>query len=162
MRLGILSDTHDKLDRTIQAVALLREAGVDALVHCGDLTGPAIVEACAVLPCWFVYGNNDADSVPALRRAAAEFGPTCLEWGGIFEWGGKRIGVVHGHLGSDVRRVLSAQPHFLLTGHSHQRGDTMAGPVRRINPGALHRAAEFSAAILNVETGGLQWLSIAR
>src|SRR5688500_15748097 len=78
MRLGILADTHDELARTQLAVRLLREAGAEALVHCGDLAGPPIVEALAVLPCWFVFGNHDADNVPALRRAAAEFGPVCL------------------------------------------------------------------------------------
>ncbi len=38
MRLGILSDTHDELERTRVAIALLRRAGAEALIHCGDLS----------------------------------------------------------------------------------------------------------------------------
>ena len=49
MILGILSDTHDRLARTERAVAALVAAGADALIHCGDLTGPDIVHACAEL-----------------------------------------------------------------------------------------------------------------
>ena len=104
MRIGILSDTHNQLERTQRAVAILQNAGVDALVHSGDLANSAIVEVCAVLPCWFVWGNHDADSVPELQRAAVEFGVNCLGWGGVVEWADKRVGMVHGHMGSDVRR----------------------------------------------------------
>ena len=43
MRIGILSDTHDQIARTTRAVVLLRAEGAEALVHCGDLTGPEIV-----------------------------------------------------------------------------------------------------------------------
>ena len=34
MRLGILSDTHDPMERARRAVGMLREAGADVLVHC--------------------------------------------------------------------------------------------------------------------------------
>ncbi len=60
MRLGILSDTHNELARTRMAVQLLCDEGAEALVHCGDLSSPPIVAACAVLPFWFVFGNHDA------------------------------------------------------------------------------------------------------
>lgn len=161
MRLGILSDTHNELDRTQVAVQLLRDAGADAIVHCGDLASPPIVAACAILPCWFVYGNHDADSVPALQRAADEFGAVCLGWGGVVELAGKRIGVAHGHMTTDVRRVLAEQPDYLLSGHAHYPGDAIVGSVRRINPGALHRTDEFTVALLELESGRLQLLRVA-
>lgn len=134
MRLGILSDTHDELTRTRIAVHLLRDAGAEELVHCGDLASPAIVEALAVLPAWIVFGNHDADMVPALQRAAAEFGPVCLGWGGVVDLGGKRVGVAHGHMTTDVRRVLAEQPEFLLSGHSHFRGMSWSAACGGSNP----------------------------
>ena len=96
MRLGILSDTHDELARTRLAVDLLRDAGAEVLIHCGDLASPPIVQALAVLPCWFVFGNHDADTVPMLQIAAAEYGPVSLGWGGVVELGGRRVGVAQG------------------------------------------------------------------
>lgn len=162
MRLGILSDTHDELARTRLALQVLREAGADAVVHCGDLASPPIVEALAVLPAWFVFGNHDADSVPGLLQAAKQFGPDCLGWGGAFELEGRRIGVAHGHITADVRRVLSEQPDFLLSGHSHFPSDEIIGKVRRINPGALHRADVFTVAVLELKSGELKMLRVEK
>lgn len=160
MRLGILSDTHDELARTRLAVQMLRDAGAEALVHCGDLSSPPIVQALAGLPAWFVFGNHDSDMVPALRRAAEEFGPVCLGWGGVIEVGGRRVGVAHGHMTADVRKVLAELPEFLLSGHSHFPSDAVVGSVRRINPGALHRADRFTVAVLELASGGLQVLRV--
>jgi putative phosphoesterase len=160
MLLGILADTHDELARTRQTVRLLRDEGAEALIHCGELASPPIVAACAVLPCWFVFGNHDADSVPLLRQAAMDFGAVCLGWGGVVELDSKRIGVAHGHMTSDVRRVLAGQPDYLLSGHSHLASDAVVGTVRRINPGALHRADELTVALLDLHSGKLQLLAV--
>src|SRR5262245_18066166 len=162
MRLGILADTHDQLARTLTAVELLRAAGVEALVHCGDLASPPILAACAALPCYFTFGNHDADSVPALRRAAGRCGAVCLGWGGVVELGGKRVGVTHGHMTADVRRVRAEATDFLLSGHAHYPSDTMDGSVRRINPGALHRTDEYTVAVLDTTSGELRLLTVPR
>jgi uncharacterized protein len=129
-------------------------------VHCGDLIGPEVLAACAAIPCRFVFGNHDADNVPTLRQTADRVGAVCLGWGGVVSLGGKRVAVTHGHLTVDVRRVLAERPDFLLTGHSHISGDSMVGPSRRINPGALHEADEFTVAVLDLESGGLRWLRV--
>ena len=160
MRLGILSDTHDQIDRTRRAVGLLRDAGADVLIHCGDLASPAVVALLAGLPAWFVFGNHDADSVPYLRRAAREAGVGCLDWGGAVEVAGKRVAVTHGHMSADVRYLLADGPDYLLSGHTHVAAFTDVGAVRRINPGALHRADEFTVALLEVETGSLRFLAV--
>jgi putative phosphoesterase len=162
MRLGILSDTHDQLARTRRAVELLLAEGADVLVHCGDLTGPELVTPCAVLPCYFTFGNNDADNVPELRRAIAEVGAVCLEWGGEVTLAGKRVAVTHGHMHTDVRRLLAARPDYLLSGHSHIPADQRHDLTRRINPGALDRADEFTVALLDLETDEVQFLSVSR
>lgn len=70
MLIGIVSDTHNHLERTVVAVELLRSEGAEALIHCGDLTGPEVVALCGKIPAYFVFGNND-DNLPALRKAIA-------------------------------------------------------------------------------------------
>jgi putative phosphoesterase len=162
MKIGILSDTHDQLDRTQRAVRALQAAGAEALIHCGDLTRPKIVTACAVLPCHFVFGNNDVDDVPSLRAAMAEAEAVCLEWGGTVTLAGKRLAVTHGHITAHVRRLLAEQPEYLCTGHSHIAHDWRDGPTRRINPGALYRAAEYSVAVLDLATDTLEFIPILR
>jgi uncharacterized protein len=160
MLLGILSDTHDELDRTRLAVRLLCAAGAEALVHCGDVTTPPVLAACAALPCWFVFGNHDSDGVPYLRRVGIELGAVCLEWGGVVELGGRRVGVTHGHLTSDLRHVLAARPEILFSGHTHFAFDHTEGGVRRINPGALHRADTFGVVLLDLASGELRTLEV--
>jgi putative phosphoesterase len=160
MRLGILADTHDEVARTRRAVELLRAGGAEALVHCGDLNSPAIVALLAGMPAWFVLGNHDSDAVPHLQRAAAENGVVCLGWGGAVELAGKRVGVAHGHMTTDVRRVLALRPDYLLSGHSHLASDRTENGVRRINPGALHRADEYTVALLDVESGEARSLRV--
>lgn len=168
MLLGILSDTHDHPNRTRRAVGLLRQAGAEALVHCGDLTTPEIVRALAGLPSWFVFGNNDVwgrgdvESAEKLQAAAEESGVGCLEWGGVIELAGKRLAVTHGHLGGEERQLLATQPDYFLSGHTHIRQDRRRGGTRLINPGALHRVAEFTVATLNLVTDELQFLSVPR
>jgi putative phosphoesterase len=162
MLLGILSDTHDRLARTAAAVTRLRAEGAEALAHCGDLTGPAAVAACAALPCYFALGNNDADDVPALLRAMEEAGGICLGWGGTVTLAGKRVAVTHGHMHTDVRRLLAERPDYLLSGHSHLASDTRVGPTRRINPGALHRAAAYTVALLDLATDELRFFPVPR
>jgi putative phosphoesterase len=158
MLLGILSDTHDEMERTRSAIDLLHEAGAEALIHCGDLTSPRIVAVCAALPCWFVFGNHDADNVPALQQAAVETGAVCLGWADEVMIGDRRIAVAHGHMSYDIRRALNSRPDYLLSGHSHIASDSRVGLVRRINPGALFEADHYSVALLDVSTDELKFL----
>ncbi|WP_144990323.1 metallophosphoesterase family protein [Gimesia aquarii] len=160
MQIGILSDTHNHLPRTEQAVTMLLDAGAEALFHCGDLASPEIVAACSVLPFYFTFGNHDSDMVPVLEQAAREEGANCLRWGGEITLAGKRIALVHGHITKDLRPLLEAEPDYLLTGHSHKTHDFQVGSTRRINPGALFRASEFSVALLDLTTDDLQFIRV--
>jgi putative phosphoesterase len=157
---GIISDTHNQVERTQSAVELLQNEGADLLIHCGDFTSTEIVTICAVMPFYFVFGNNDyaAD----LEWAAEQTGAACLGWGGELTVGDKRIAVTHGHLTSDLRPLLESQPDYLLSGHSHMPDDSQAGVTRRINPGALFRARDYSVALLDVATDSLRFLEVAR
>lgn len=162
MKLGILSDTHNQWERTRRAVALLCEARAEVLVHCGDITRGEIVAACSRLPCYYVLGNNDADNVSELKTAIEETGGTCLMWGGELNLAGRRVGVTHGHLVAPMRKLMAADLDYLLSGHSHMAHDEREGSVRYINPGALHRATEFSVAVLDLVTDELTFLPVLR
>ena len=142
------------------AVQLLRDEGAEALIHCGDLSSPPIVNACAVMPFWFVFGNHDADNVPALQQAALESGAVCLGWAGEVNLDGRLIAVAHGHMSYDIRRALAARPHYLLSGHSHVASDREEKMVRRINPGALHEADRFTVALLDLLYDELRFITI--
>ena len=159
MRIGILSDTHDQVDRTSRAVRRLADEGAETLIHCGDLTGPDVVYECAPLPTHFVFGNNDYDQV-GLRRAMAEIGAVCLGRSGQIELAGKRIAVAHGDSSKEIQRLAALCPDYFFFGHSHCPTDDREGPTRWVNPGALSRAESWTVALLDLETDTLKLLTI--
>jgi putative phosphoesterase len=159
MHVGILSDSHNQVERTARAVALLVEHGAEALIHCGDLTSPDVVYECAPLPTYFVFGNNDYDE-DDLRRAMELIGGVCLGWGGEVVLGGRRIAVTHGDSAREFRRLLITQPDYLLFGHTHIPHNERDGPTRQINPGALHRAATWTVALLDLEADEVRFLKV--
>ena len=149
------------MKRTADAIQLLHTEGADALFHCGDLTDPDIVGICAVLPCYFVFGNNDVYHVDEILAAINQAdGAVCLGWGGEVELAGKRVAATHGHLIKEYRRLLATNPDYLFTGHSHITADHREGVTRFINPGALHRAQEFTVALLNLANDNLKILQV--
>ena len=160
--IGILSDTHNQLKRTAAAIQLLHDEGAQILFHCGDLTDPGIVGICAALPCYFVFGNNDAYHADEIQTAINQVdGAVCLGWGGEVELAGRRLAMTHGHLIKEYHRLLATNPDYLFLGHSHVTADHRDGVTRFINPGALHRAEEFTVALLNLETDNLKLLQVS-
>lgn len=149
MRIGILSDTHDQAARARSAVALLLAAGAEALIHCGDVTTPDVVEEVVGVPAYFVFGNCDYD-LDALRLAMRRTGATCLERGGLIELGGRRVAVLHGDSPRDYARLAAEAPDYLFSGHTHLRRDVREGATRHINPGALYRASTFTVGLLDL------------
>ena len=128
MRIGILSDTHDQIKRTAAAVGRLIAEGAEVLIHCGDLTTPSVVEQCAGLPSYFVFGNNDFDEA-RLRRAMEAIGGVCLGYGGLIELGGKRIAVTHGDSGARWRGSRALGPIISCRSPSHRERQP-----RRLDP----------------------------
>jgi len=118
MRIGVVSDTHNHLRNTRRIVELFNAAGVEQVVHTGDITQPKVLHALRGLdaPLAGVFGNNDLE-----RR---ELEATCSELDFHFrdpplhlDWGGRRVVVVH-----DPRDLaaLSLEPGTLaLHGHTH-------------------------------------------
>jgi hypothetical protein len=161
MRIGILSDTHDRLPAMQAGLNLLRQSGAEFFIHCGDVGSERILDQLAGLPSAFVWGNNDWDR-PALERYAHNLGIACYGDFGELEFNGKRFAVIHG---DDLRlrqRILTEQRHdYLLQGHTHLRHDEKIGAVRCINPGALYRARDKSVATLDTETDRLTFLIVA-
>jgi putative phosphoesterase len=159
MRIGIISDTHNQIARTTRAVSRLIVGGAEAVVHCGDLTRPDVVDEFIGVRTYFVFGNNDFDE-PGLRRAMAAIGGVCLGRGGELELGGKRIAVTHGDSDRQVRQLASKAPDYLLFGHSHEVADYREGPTRWLNPGALHRASEWTVGLLDLANDAYTVLTI--
>jgi putative phosphoesterase len=143
------------------AVTLLREAGAEFYVHCGDVGSERVLDHLAGLPSAFVFGNTDWDRA-SLARYAEKIGVACHGAFADLELGGKKFAVVHGDDFKLKQRLLAEQQHdYLLQGHTHVRADQRVGRTRLINPGALHRAREKTVALLDTETDRLRLLTVS-
>ena len=133
MKIGVVSDTHDRLPNVARIVALLNEARVERVVHTGDITQPATLEVLARLdaPLWGVFGNNDRGERAGLEAAAARLGLRLAEPPLELAWAERRIVVVH-----DPRDLAALPaPAVALHGHTHRRR-LERGPAGLVfNPG---------------------------
>jgi putative phosphoesterase len=158
---GILSDTHDRVDAMAAAMKLLRDAGAEFFVHCGDVGSERVIDHLAGIPSAFVFGNTDWDRA-ALARYAQSVGVACYGALADLELGGKRVAVTHGDDFKLKQRLLAEQNYdYLLQGHTHVRADQRVGRTRLINPGALHRAREKTVALLDTTSDRLEFFVIA-
>src|SRR5438309_2174694 len=121
MRLGILSDTHDRSEMMRQAVAALQERGATFFIHCGDVCTPDLLDHLAGLPSAFVWGNCDWDR-PGLQRYAASIDVPCYGPFADLELDGRTVAVLHGDDRVRLDALLKAQRHdYLFHGHTHVR-----------------------------------------
>lgn len=152
MLLGVVSDTHGRVETTRAAARMLESLEVECVIHCGDLGSPEIVPLFAAWPAHFVFGNVD-DDPHSLRAAIAGAGQTCHERFGTLELDGRRIAFLH----SDDRRkfdetVASGRWDLVCYGHTHVAEQHQSGRTLVLNPGALHRARPHSFAIVDLAT----------
>src|ERR1043166_6183941 len=75
MRIGVVSDTHDRQEAVAEAVRLLLEQQVELILHCGDIESPDTVRVFKGIPTHFVFGNWDKDRAK-LATAIKDIGGT--------------------------------------------------------------------------------------
>jgi putative phosphoesterase len=161
MLIGVLSDTHDRVQPAKLGIATLRAAGAEYYIHCGDVGGERIFDLMAGLPCTFVFGNNDFDRA-GLARYAQDLGIQCGDKFAELELDRTKVAVTHG---DDLRLVRNAtregSPYrYLFVGHTHLPSDDQAGSVRMINPGALYRATRKTVAIVDTRADSVRFLTV--
>jgi len=118
---GVISDTHGLL----RPEALAALAGVERIVHAGDIGAPDVLEALGrIAPVTAVRGNNDRE------RWAADIPET-----DVLEIGDVSLYVLHDlhELDLDPRAAGFAA---VIAGHSHQPRMEERGGVLYLNPGS--------------------------
>lgn len=156
MRIGVVSDTHDRHEAVAEAVRLLMEQQVELILHCGDIESPDTVRAFKPVPTHFVYGNWDKDKLK-LSAAIKDIGGTHYDSFGFLTLAGKRVAWVHSHERHQLRQLENADYFdYVFYGHTHVREQHRTGRTLVANPGALFRANPKTCIVLDLLTGEIK------
>jgi putative phosphoesterase len=144
MKVCILSDSHDHIPLLEAAVAAAKAAGVEAVLHCGDVVAPSTLQCLEGygLPTHVIHGNNTGDLYTLGRLAARPGGH--LRYHGMdaaLELGGRRVFLVH--YPHYARAMASTGDWDLVCcGHSHKVSlerlpNLSGGTTVVVNPGTV-------------------------
>lgn len=144
MQAVVLSDTHGYINLAVRAVE--EHPSASMIIHAGDVARD-VDDMRSVFPRLnfeTVSGNNEFFCTLPLDR--------------VFEFGGKRIFLTHGHkygVKSGVARLEARAAELgadiCIFGHTHISHLSQSNGIYFLNPGAAHR----SFAILNIENGNV-------
>ena len=161
MKIGILSDTHGNLPATAKAAHIFSVAGVEAVLHCGDIgSSDVLIELATVfhpleVPVYAVFGNVDLYS-DAWKFFPSTIGVQLFGRFGEVELEGCRIALLHSDDRTRFHKTISSGDYdFVFSGHSHEVHDHTLGTTRCINPGTAGRGVPCTCAILNLSSGEL-------
>lgn len=158
--LGVLSDTHGRAETCRRAVALLLAAGADRLIHLGDVGSDAVLEELVTsAPASVVFGNCDDER--QLGAYATDLGLDVQHPLGRLRSHGLDVAWTHGHLPQCVETATDSAD-LLFVGHSHRLADDRVGSARVVNPGALFRAARYTALVADLATRRMAWIDVGR
>ena len=145
-RIALVSDSHGQL----VAPLIERLAGVDLIVHAGDLGAHTVLRSLeAIAPVCAIAGNNDTPGQWPAGEA-----DICTGLAAVFEIAldGGVLLAIHGHQFPSVAtrhaRLRAAFPdaRCIVYGHSHRRCIDRAMSPWVVNPGASGRARAFGGA----------------
>ena len=156
MKVGVMSDSHDRVDRIETALAAFAERGVEAVVHAGDFVAPFAAKPLARsgLAIYAVYGNCDGERVGLAKVLDVQDPPL------FFELAGKRFCLVHNIL--TIEDIDALGVDVLIHGHTHNQ-EISQGKTLIINPGEAGGwlSGVSRAVVLDTDTMAIEPLVLA-
>ncbi|MEM2907766.1 MAG: metallophosphoesterase [Candidatus Hadarchaeales archaeon] len=151
----MISDTHDRLDAIKKAVDFFNRAGVEQVLHAGDLVSPFTAREFRGLRAklYIVWGNNDGDK-ELLRVKFSEIGAELLGDFAALEFAGRRVALLHG-TNQVLVDALAKGGEFdvVVCGHTHEAG-IVEGRTLIVNPGEVcgYLSGHQTVALLDLAT----------
>ena len=151
MKIGVISDTHDRLPTFRRALALFKRMQVQAIFHAGDYVAPFAAQLIAPtaidVPLHAIYGNNDGE-----RKGLKAVLPSLVDGPYSVTLAGRRL-VMHHYLDWLTPTDL-AGADVVISGHNHEASVTQRDGVLLVNPGECCGwvTDRCTAAILDLST----------
>jgi putative phosphoesterase len=138
MKIGVLSDTHDNLDNLLTVLTILRDRGIETVIHCGDLTDFNLISHFSGFRLIYLTGNMDAATGTIKKRVEQmrEDNFTGLVFQGKLD--GVLVAATHSHIEGKVMELVQEKRFgWIFHGHTHEKRDETIRGTRVVNPGAL-------------------------
>ncbi|MFW5703445.1 MAG: YfcE family phosphodiesterase [Patescibacteria group bacterium] len=147
MKIGVIADTHDHVDIFGKVGTVLKDRGVEMIVHCGDWCAPYSValfakvmnKMCPNVPINGVFGNNDGDIYRIIQTVESEELAVFIQRDIMeLEEDGKKIAIYHGTEEAIVNALLnSGNYQVVMRGHTHVGSIDSVNNTLHINPGTV-------------------------
>jgi putative phosphoesterase len=153
MRIGLMADTHDRIEAVEKAIDFFNGSGVEHVLHAGDLVSPFVAPRFARLRArlHFVWGNNEGDR-ELVRLRFGELGVKPLGNFAALNLGGRKIALLHGTDEEVVEALVrSGSYDVVVRGHTHRAGIQGEGALC-INPGEVcgYLSGRSTVAVLDL------------
>ncbi|UCF05725.1 MAG: YfcE family phosphodiesterase [bacterium] len=138
MKLAVMSDTHDHLENLERALKKINRQKPDALVHCGDLCSPFVVDRLAGFrgAVHVVFGNNEGDRF-TIDRAARRFEHIAIHGEFGFIETGEGVAAFTHRPEFAEGFATTGRYKAVFYGHTHRHKAERIGDTWLINPGEL-------------------------
>ncbi len=138
MKIAIISDTHDHIDKTDLAIGQINQSDPDILIHCGDLVSPFMLDSLSIFrgPVHIVFGNNEGDKFTISSFANKYPSLTLHGEMGTIETDSGDIAFTHKPVFA-TGLASEKRYHAVFCGHSHRHKSEKINGTRLINPGDI-------------------------
>ncbi len=144
MKICIVSDSHDRAPMLAAAVTAAKQAGAQAVIHCGDVIGAMTLRPLIALglPVHVVHGNNLGDPLALFNLCTTSKGLISYHGADIdLVLAGRRLFATHyPHYGRGL--ACTGDYDIVCCGHSHkasvvQQPTVSGGTTWLVNPGSV-------------------------
>tara|TARA_B100001013_G_scaffold331905_1_gene247807 strand:+ start:381 stop:872 length:492 start_codon:yes stop_codon:yes gene_type:complete len=136
MLLGVVSDTHNRVDNIEKIIDIFNLNQVDCVVHTGDITQSKSLQRFSRLNSSLivVYGNNDLKEI-GLKETSLENGFDLNLPPLIRNLEDKKVAIFHEPYG--IEEIIKNDPSIdlILHGHTHKYRNEEINGVKIFNPG---------------------------
>lgn len=155
MIVGLIADTHDRLQMVDKAIKKLNEMKVELVLHAGDYIAPFVIPRFKELKATLigVFGNNDGDHELLKKK----FSELSLEMRGNFaelNVDGLKIALLHGHEEELLKALVNSEGFDVVVhGHTHKAEVYRKGKTLVVNPGEVcgYLSGKSTIALLDTD-----------
>jgi len=164
MKIGLMSDTHDRLPFIDKAIKRLNEEKVELALHAGDYSAPFAAFRFKPLKAKMigVFGNNDAEK-ELLRKNFETIGKQVQGKFAEVKVDNLKIALLHGEETDLLESLINTSAYdVVMYGHTHQAVVRRQNRTLIVNPGEVcgYLSEKATIGFLDTETMKVELVSI--